>query len=95
MKDGTIVIKLEDVSLVETERFRQIIHKLIQFGVFNVRNGKAILNFDNTGSLADIELQIKTWNRRFENEPIPQLNSFEQFTISTTPIDNSSVTKRI
>ncbi len=92
MNTGTIVIKLEDVSLKDTERCRQMIHKMLESGVFNVRNGKATLNFDNYGLLADIEISMKTWSRKFENDPIPELNSLSQFKIEMTDRNNSSVT---
>jgi len=32
-------------------------------GVFNVRNGKAVLNFDANGTLCDIDVNIKTFKR--------------------------------
>ena len=63
MEKGTIVITLEGMTFQETERCRQIIHVLFEKGVFNIRNGKAILNFDDMGLLAEIESQIKLWKR--------------------------------
>ncbi len=95
METGTIIIKLEGVSFKDTERCRQMIHKMFESGVFQIRNGKAILNFDNYGLLADIEISMKTWSRKFENDPIPELHSFEQFKIETMPVDNSTIAKRI
>ena len=59
MEKGTIVITLEDATMAETERCRQVIHKLFERGVFNIRNGKAILNFNEIGLLTEIEGQIK------------------------------------
>jgi len=95
MNQGNIVITLDGVSFKDTERCRQMIHKMFESGVFNVRNGKAILNFDNYGLLADIEVSMKTWSRKFDKEPIPELNSFSQFKIEMTDRDNSSVAKRV
>lgn len=88
---GTIVITLEDVSFEETERYRQMIHTLFESGVFNIRNGKAILNFDHLGLLAEIELQVKKWRRDKEVLPTKPL---EQFKIETTR-DHSTVALRV
>ena len=94
MNKGEILIKLEGVSFEETERCRQIIHKLFESNVFVLRNGKAILNFDNFGGLADIEVSMKTYSRRYENEPPIVLNPMNQFKIENTR-DNSTIAKRI
>jgi|TARA_Y100000034_G_scaffold33382_1_gene40929 hypothetical protein len=63
MSTGTINIKLEGVSFQHTERLRKIIHTLISQGVFNIKNGNAVLSFDDEGSLAAIELNIKKWKK--------------------------------
>mgnify|MGYP001563221826 FL=1 len=91
---GTISIVLDGASFQDTERCRQIIHKLFESNVFGVKNGKAILSFDSGGILADIEISMKTYNRKFENEPKLELKSFDQFKIETTP-DHSTVAKSI
>ena len=91
---GTITINLEGVSLKDTERCRQIIHKLFESGVFNVKNGKAILNFDNFAILADIEISMKTYSRKYENEPVIELKPFSQYRIENTT-DNSTVAKSL
>ena len=90
MNNGIITIKLEGISLKETERCRAIIHELFEMGIFNVRNGKAILNFDHEGSLAEVEIQVKRWRR---DKPMPELKFLEQFKVSSTP-DNSTVAER-
>ena len=63
MNKGEIHITLEGISFEETERCRATIHALFTAGVFSVRNGKAILNFDHLGLLAEVELQVKKWRR--------------------------------
>ena len=70
MNKGNINITLEGVSFEETERCRAIIHALFTAGVFSVRNGKAILNFDHLGLLAEVELQVKKWRR--DKPQLPQ-----------------------
>ena len=93
INQGTILIKLENVSFTETERPRQIIHKLFESGVFSIRNGKAILNFDNYGILADIEVSMKTWSRKYENDPQIILKPLSQFKIEMAPNESNVVIK--
>lgn len=66
---GEIKIKLEGASWEETERCRAMIHLLFQQGVFNVRNGKVILNFDHNGLLSVIEKDVIAWRRDKESYP--------------------------
>lgn len=75
MNKGNININLEGVSFEETERCRAIIHALFTAGVFSVRNGKAILNFDHLGLLAEVELQVKKWRRDKPMLPETKLES--------------------
>ena len=76
----------------ETERCRLIIHKLFEKGVFNIRNGKAILNFDELGLLAEIEGQIKLWKRGKETIEIKHI---EQFRVEMSPSDFSTVARKV
>ena len=92
MEKGIITITLEGASLEETERYRAMIHTLFESGVFNIRNGKAILNFDNLGLLAEVELQIKRWRR---DKPLLEVKALEQFKIEMTPFDKSNIAHRI
>ena len=92
MNKGTIVITLEGISFEETERYRQMVHILFQSGVFGIRNGKAILNFDHEGMLAEIELQVKRWRR---DKPMSETKVLEQFKIETLPIEQTTIAKRI
>ena len=64
MNEGIITIKLEGISHIQVERCRQMIHTMFTHDVFNTRNGKAILNFDSDGLLADIEIIQKTYSRK-------------------------------
>ena len=91
MNKGTIVITLEGISFEDTERYRAMIHTLFQSGVFGIRNGKAILNFDNEGALAEIELQVKRWRR---DKPMSETKLLEQFKIEMLP-QQSTVAKSI
>lgn len=63
---GEIKLVLEGASLVDTQRFKQIIDDLFIRGVFNIKNGKAILNFDEQGNLAVIE--VSKYYRRSKPE---------------------------
>ena len=90
MNEGVITIKLEGITFEQTERCRMMIHKLFEAGVFNIRNGKAILNFDNDAILADIEVSMKTWSRKHENQAQPKLVPLSQFLVETS-VDKSSI----
>ena len=92
MEKGIITITLENATLPETERCRQIIHKLFEKGVFNIRNGKAILNFDEMGLLAEIEGQIKLWKRGKEAIEVKEI---EQFRVELDPSNLSTVARKV
>ena len=94
MKEGIITIKLEGVTLEQTERCRQMIHKMFEAGVFNVRNGKAILNFDSDSNMADIEISMKTWSRKHENQSQQELIGLNQFIVEMAQ-NQSTIAKHI
>ena len=80
---GKITIELEGIGFPETERCRAIIHSLFEQGVFNVRNGKAILNFDSDGTLAEIEFNVKKWKRN--KESLATVLLYEKVKVETSP----------
>jgi hypothetical protein len=45
----------------EFDEFYEIHTTMKKAGVFDIKNGKAILNFNRFGQLADIELQYHTY----------------------------------
>lgn len=92
MNEGIITIKLEGIPFPQVERCRQMIHQMFISDVFNVRNGKAILNFDSDGVLADIEISQKTWSRRHEQQE--ELMKLNQFKVEMTS-DKSTVVEQI
>ena len=81
MNKGEILIKLEGIPFQQVERCRMMIHTMFTSDVFNVRNGKAIHNFDSEGILADIEISMKTWSRKHESQP--ELMPMSQFSVET------------
>ena len=93
MNVGTINIRLEGITFEQTERCRIIIHKMFEAGVFNVRNGKAMLNFDHEGTMSDIEISMKTWIRKHD---VPQetLLPLSQFVIEMNQ-DKSAFAKSL
>ena len=92
MTEGIITIKLEGITSLQVERCRQMIHTMFTSDVFNIRNGKAILNFDSEGLLADIEISMKTWSRKHETQP--ELMPITQYVVQTN-VDNSTFAERI
>ena len=91
MNEGIITIKLGGITSEQTERCRAMIYTMFEHEVFNIRNGKAILNFDSTGLLADIEISMKTWSRKHETQPDVLL--LNQFVVETNS-DKSTVAYR-
>lgn len=49
--------------MVDTERCRKIIAALFQAGIFSVRGGEAVLNFDKDGDLGTIRVNNVRWTR--------------------------------
>lgn len=66
-------IELTDKDAELFLKFREhqdVFAVLEQAGVFNVRNGKAMLNFNSQGHIMDIDCTIKTFKRGVEVIPI-------------------------
>ena len=90
LNTGEIVIKIEGISLEETERCRKIIHKLFELGFFNIKHGSFTAHF-HEGKLSASDRNIK-WR---EDKPTPRDTSYlEQFTVETSPVNNSTVVRR-
>ena len=61
-----MTIDLTDEDAVLFRKFRE--HQdtyavLLDAGVFSIKNGKAVLNFDAQGTLCDVECNIKLYKR--------------------------------
>ena len=67
---------MKDIQGKEAERAKEIIRKIFDDGVFNIRNGKAILNFDSDGALQTIEFQVTKWRRN--KESLKTLHLYEE-----------------
>lgn len=61
IEQGIINIVLDNVSEAETMRLKEIIHNLISQGTLNIRNGHAIIHFDNDARLQKIEHEFIKW----------------------------------
>jgi len=85
--EGEINIKLEGATLQETERCRRIIHELFTQGFFALRNGKAIVHFDHTAEMQQIEYDFIKW-RRGKDAPLqhPPLVANMVSTLRSQPI---------
>ena len=69
IKVPKIEINLMDFSFEEAERARIIIHQLFEQGLFSLKNGKAILNFDQYGIMQQIEYNYVKWRKGKEELP--------------------------
>lgn len=79
MQAGKIEIILGGASLEDTERLRLMIHTMFQQGVFNIRNGYAMIHFDHEGLMREIEVHMKKW--RNDKPVIPLQNIFDSVKI--------------
>lgn len=61
------VTELDANLFAQFRRNQDLFQLLLDRGVFNIKNGKAILNFDHQGTLAEIKLSTITYKRSKEN----------------------------
>ena len=59
--EGTVTLTLNGATLQETERCRDVIHKLFKAGVLNVKAGSATLHFDERGALRQVKIEHITF----------------------------------
>ena len=59
IKDWTIILEFRQEDLKTIARYQQYFQQLIEQNVFETKNGKAILNFDNDGRIGEIEFSFK------------------------------------
>ena len=63
MSQAEIKLEFSNLSFDEVERYKEIIHTLITSGALNIKNGKAILNFDHQGILQQITTDMVKYKR--------------------------------
>jgi hypothetical protein len=68
----TISIQLE-ITKEEADRCIDIIRRAFEQGLFNVRNGKVIFNFDSDGTLQGIRFEVDKWKRGKDSLKTAQL----------------------
>lgn len=66
IEQGVINVILENVSEKETLRLREVIHTLIAQGSLNIRNGRAIIHFDNDSNVMKIDHEFIKWRKLHE-----------------------------
>jgi hypothetical protein len=82
---AVIYFTLDNVSLVEADRYRQMILTLFEQGFFTLRNGKVIVHFDHQGELQQIEREYVQYKRgKVSTLPTPQATVI----ISETKVDS-------
>lgn len=59
-----IKLQLDGMDERGVHRLREHIDIMFENGVFMLRNGKAILNFDHEGTLQEIAFDYKKWKRK-------------------------------
>lgn len=61
---GEIRVRLIGIKKEDVERYRKNIEFILAQDVFNIANGKAILNFDQDKNLMGIKFEIEKWKRK-------------------------------
>jgi len=59
IRDWTIVFEFLQLDIKTLARYQQYFQQLLDANVFETRNGKVIMNFDNDRKLREIEFQYK------------------------------------
>lgn len=59
IKDWTIVFEFQNTNAKTMVRYQQYFQQLIEANVFETRNGKVIMNFDNDGKLREVGYEFK------------------------------------
>ena len=63
---GEIDLKIENISEKDTLKYQEILTVLISSGSLSLKNGKAILHFDNTGTFMGVQLDYWAYKRKKE-----------------------------
>lgn len=64
MSTALLKFEIDGITEEQTHSYREMIDILLINGVFNVKNGKVILNFDCDGVLQEIEFNVKKYRRK-------------------------------
>jgi len=59
IRDWTIVFEFLQLDIKTLARYQHYFQQLLDANVFETRNGKVIMNFDNDRKLREIEFQYK------------------------------------
>lgn len=78
---ATIQIQLEDTTVKELSRVHAIIQTCIDRGILNLRNGSAVLHFDDEGELRGVDKNVSSYR---EGKPV--INRVAIFTKATVEI---------
>ena len=70
MEVGRIQLDIEGVSKEEIARYQEILVVLISSGALRLKNGKAILHFDSTGTFQGVQLDYWAFRRRADKNPL-------------------------
>lgn len=65
-KVGRITLDIEGISKEDLLRYQEAIFTLVRNGVFSIKNGKAVLNFDAEGTLQLIQFEYAAYRRKKE-----------------------------
>ena len=63
---GEIDLKIENISEKDTLKYQEILTVLISSGALSLKNGKAILHFDNIGTFMGVQLDYWAYKRKKE-----------------------------
>jgi len=78
MSIGVITLKFENISLEDLERIRRNIHTQFTEGVFFIKRGQVVLNFNPEGMIKNVELKFKSFPELFPLDKTSLLATIEQ-----------------
>lgn len=54
----------EATQFIAWRKYQNKFHELLEAGVFSIKGGKAIINFDWTGEIMQVSLDHISWKRK-------------------------------
>ena len=55
---------LAQIEIGNNPKIKEYLEQIVKEGVFEIKNGKAVLSFDGNGILMEIDMQFKKWRRK-------------------------------
>jgi len=64
MSIGKIELEVAGITHEETLKLQEILTALVSSGAWRMKNGKAIIHFDSTGTFQGVQMDYWAWKRK-------------------------------